>query len=820
MSTCRLRVPASWWVYYAHRVVSFLVVVGYAECNTDYYHYLEKRDKREWSSRNGTRLEGFLLLLDNNVTSLATFATVARSIRRNDITQSSTIYSVGQVVAIVIAVGTVLRATFVILFQKVKDQAGIDDAGEPPNCSPWFYWKRRFGWGRQHSNTAGASASASATSSPPSPALVTTTTTTQSLTQPDEELQQLQEVPIAGDESPSPHQPPTSAAYHLRLSYKLRWGFSRDSLTLRSDLEERTNASMDPSKRQLQSQSKSSYQLRRNYNLNSFRALGKLFSSQPHVTDLESAPAPAVFPAQVPIGERIISCGVVPRVETPANIGLVALEPASVSLQTSYVEEAVIPNALTAEPETPDISPVRLGSPQVFSTQPEMEIPSDALSPSSAVSSSSSLAPEVPTDSDLSLIHSHLEVFHEGVSRSSGVPGTSPIIMGDSTGSETPIAEKEAEVLGGEALRFLESPRASSSYGKRPRRPEVPLAQAQMRGNGADDDDYGDYDDSSGEEDEDEDKGEGGGRGQEGDEEENQEELGEESSVLVSPGALSSIRRVQTLPEARPPSLETPAKMGLPVVPKEDVADRLALTRLNRSLLQAAREGRVEDVKMFLDRGADLEAEDGNGQTALSIAATKGYIGVAALLIDQGAEIDALEDEYDLTPLHFAAWKGHAEVVDLLLANDADMEAEELQGGWTPLSLAVMKGHKRAAKLLIRHGANLEARDSKSRTPLLLAAARGREGIVRLLLSHGANWRATGKDSETALNLARMKGHPATVKVLLGETGEGGSAKLSKASKGTKRLDEHLLLERAKYFYGRGGEVSRKGGERMEREGD
>ncbi|KAF3935140.1 hypothetical protein ABW20_dc0103342 [Dactylellina cionopaga] len=159
ISTCGPhRVSPSWWVYYAYRVISFLSIALWADYNTSYYDALEKGSKdpnhpkheqmkKAWKRHTGTRLEGLLLLLDNNIIAIATFASVALTIRRNDIAQTSAIYSVGQIVALTVAVATVIRVIFVYFRQQVHR---IIFFGFRSLCGPmskirqYFAWVKRF----------------------------------------------------------------------------------------------------------------------------------------------------------------------------------------------------------------------------------------------------------------------------------------------------------------------------------------------------------------------------------------------------------------------------------------------------------------------------------------------------------------------------------------------------------------------------------------------------------------------------------------------------------------------------------------------------
>ena len=76
----------------------------------------------------------------------------------------------------------------------------------------------------------------------------------------------------------------------------------------------------------------------------------------------------------------------------------------------------------------------------------------------------------------------------------------------------------------------------------------------------------------------------------------------------------------------------------------------------------------------------------------------------AELLLDHGADIDAVDEEYRSTPLGFAARWGNAEMAAMLLGRGAD---PNLSGAaWsTPLAWARKKGHAEIEMELMRAGA-------------------------------------------------------------------------------------------------------------------
>ncbi len=158
-------------------------------------------------------------------------------------------------------------------------------------------------------------------------------------------------------------------------------------------------------------------------------------------------------------------------------------------------------------------------------------------------------------------------------------------------------------------------------------------------------------------------------------------------------------------------------------------------------LVDAARRGEVELVRSMLDDGADVNAAQGDGLTALHASAERGHVEIAKLLIAAGADLDAETRIGHYTPLHLAGRGGHGHVVLALAEAGADVSRATSNTGVTPLHLAASAvGGEPAVATLLDHGAAVNAREaSAGQTPLMFAAAYDRAAAVRELLSRGAD---------------------------------------------------------------------------------
>ena len=166
---------------------------------------------------------------------------------------------------------------------------------------------------------------------------------------------------------------------------------------------------------------------------------------------------------------------------------------------------------------------------------------------------------------------------------------------------------------------------------------------------------------------------------------------------------------------------------NLPGVPDAPVAD-------------AAQQGDLATVRRLLRGGADVNAAQGDGMTALHWAAERGDEALGEVLIYAGARVDAGTRIGHYTPLHLAARAAHAPVVELLLRAGSDPNAKTTNSGASPLHLAAASGDARVVALLVEGGAAVNARESAwGQTPLIFAAANNRVAAIRALLDAGAD---------------------------------------------------------------------------------
>ena len=147
----------------------------------------------------------------------------------------------------------------------------------------------------------------------------------------------------------------------------------------------------------------------------------------------------------------------------------------------------------------------------------------------------------------------------------------------------------------------------------------------------------------------------------------------------------------------------------------------------------AAIEGHVGISALLLEHGVDVDSRNVYNQTPLSWAAVCGEIDVGQYLLDCGADINA-RNNFQATPLYLAARGGHVEFVRMLLERGTRIDVRDDEGR-APLHITVESGTIQAARLLLEHGADVNARDDAGRTPSQVTT---RQEILELLSEYGS----------------------------------------------------------------------------------
>jgi ankyrin repeat protein len=299
-----------------------------------------------------------------------------------------------------------------------------------------------------------------------------------------------------------------------------------------------------------------------------------------------------------------------------------------------------------------------------------------------------------------------------------------------------------------------------------------------------------------------------------------------------------------------PGSLFEAAKRGdlLSIARADKRSDRLfERNRDGQTLLHLAVPGNnIRLIAYLINKGLDIDATDGLGNTPLCIAAFQnGLESILRYLIKRHATLDHRNDKHH-SALMIAMGRGYAEYVNILLDAGAEIqttdgletpltlchdaierfpeeaeafrriEARLLVKGahpdpyindlhWTPLFQTVTRPQngkiKAHLELLLKLGANVNHRDKNGRTVLMLACSTGRGEIAQKLLNNYANPDLIDVYGWSALMFAVYYNHVRIVHMLLehgadvNATSDKGLTALKIANQYNRTLLAELLID-------------------------
>src|SRR5262245_37469799 len=183
---------------------------------------------------------------------------------------------------------------------------------------------------------------------------------------------------------------------------------------------------------------------------------------------------------------------------------------------------------------------------------------------------------------------------------------------------------------------------------------------------------------------------------------------------------------------------------------------------MNERLLAAAGPGDVDGISAALRGGADVDARDVEGRTALLVATVARQTEAVRRLLDAEPDVDLQDDRLD-NPFLYAGAEGLVDILRLVNEAGADPSLTNRYGG-TALIPASERGHVETVRYLVTQtDVDVDHVNRLGWTALLEAIVLGNgdadhQEVVRLLIDNGADLDIADKDGVRPLAHARARG--------------------------------------------------------------
>jgi ankyrin repeat protein len=206
-------------------------------------------------------------------------------------------------------------------------------------------------------------------------------------------------------------------------------------------------------------------------------------------------------------------------------------------------------------------------------------------------------------------------------------------------------------------------------------------------------------------------------------------------SSFASSGMGNILNELRDITQRKSAALANSWVPALVIEPQDGSAVvKTVASLLKDALLRAAATGNVRVVERLINKGADFNTRNSQGETALLLACEHGYASTALRLLDAGADVNGC-DLRGNSPLHFASRRGDNELALMILNKGGDPNLVDKNGA-TPLHRAVEHGNVATVRCLLEHGANCFIRNSLEELPARIARKKHQLEAMRVLHSH------------------------------------------------------------------------------------
>jgi ankyrin repeat protein len=197
--------------------------------------------------------------------------------------------------------------------------------------------------------------------------------------------------------------------------------------------------------------------------------------------------------------------------------------------------------------------------------------------------------------------------------------------------------------------------------------------------------------------------------------------------------------------EGGDPAQKAPVKKAVVLKPEKQA-------EINEQMIKAARDGYTDEVKEFINQGANFNYQDEESNTALFFAINQNLKELTDFLITGGADVN-LKNKAGMTALLYAAKIGNVTLYEKLISRGADAAAVDNEGR-SVIIYAVISANIDMVKALAEKGAGLNAKDNKDNTLAHYSIKGGKSEISKYLIEKGADVNSRNNEGYPALYYA------------------------------------------------------------------
>jgi ankyrin repeat protein/Tfp pilus assembly protein PilP len=190
-------------------------------------------------------------------------------------------------------------------------------------------------------------------------------------------------------------------------------------------------------------------------------------------------------------------------------------------------------------------------------------------------------------------------------------------------------------------------------------------------------------------------------------------------------------------------------------------------TPIQNEFIQAVKRGDLDKLKYLLPKGVNIDAsfEKSRGN-AIAYAIEYKHQNIISWLISQGADINSITADRQLTPLHMAVLTENINAAKLLIKTGSKIDLGDSKK-WTALHWAAAKRNEQMVKLLLSAGADPFLTTYIGFNALTVAALEDSASIINIFLDEGCNINQRDRNGDTMLSAAVYAGNKSIVEMLI-----------------------------------------------------